>query len=35
MSFLHFEAHGFYIDIFFHKFHIDFIEILWYWKFVM
>jgi hypothetical protein len=35
MPFLHFENHGFCIDILFNGFHMDSIEILWYWKFVM
>jgi hypothetical protein len=35
MPFLHFEAYKFCINIIFNDFHMDFIEILWYWKFVM
>ncbi len=27
MSFLHFEAHDFFINILFHDFHIDYIKI--------
>ncbi len=35
LPFLHFEAHKVYINILFYNFCMDFIEILWYWKFVI
>jgi len=35
MPFLHFEVHGFCTNILFYDFHIDSIEILRQWKFVM
>ncbi len=34
MPILHFEAHGFCIDILFYDFHMDYIEILWYKRYM-
>jgi hypothetical protein len=34
MSFLHFETHKFYMDILVYNFCTNYIEILWYWKFM-
>jgi hypothetical protein len=35
MLFLHFEAHEFCTNILFYNFHMNPIEISWYWMFVM
>jgi hypothetical protein len=35
MPFLHFESHKFCMEMLFYNFHINSIEILWFWKFVM
>jgi len=35
MPFLHFKAHEFCTNMLFYDFHTKFIEISWYWKFVM
>jgi hypothetical protein len=35
MPFLHFDAHGFCMNILFYDFVTNSIEISWYWKFVM